>query len=78
VVLMELPDVAKVERLSLKPGDRLVLTADHPLDEHEFHALTEQMRAWARDLGLPEGGVIILEAGLSLQVLEAAAALCQA
>ena len=70
---MDLPDVAKVERLSLRPGDRLVLTTDHKLDGYEFHKLTEQVREWARDLGLPEGSILILEAGLSLQVLEAAA-----
>lgn len=69
----DLPEVAKVERLTLRPGDRLVLTVDHQLDDYEFRNLTEQAREWARDLGLPEGGVIILEAGLSLQVLEAAA-----
>ena len=67
---MELPEVAKIERLSLKPGDRLVLTVDHMLVDAEFDKLREQTRKWARDLGLPEGGVIILESGLSLQVLE--------
>lgn len=69
---MELPDVAKIERLSLPPGDRLVLTVDHLLDEYELHMLREQTREWARDLGLPEVVVIVLESGLSLQVLEGA------
>jgi hypothetical protein len=66
---VELPDVAKIERLSLKPGDRLVLSVDHRLSDAEFAWLTESVRAW----DLPEGSVIILEGGLSLQVLEAAA-----
>jgi hypothetical protein len=66
---MEFPDVAKIERLSLRPGDRLVLSVDHLLDDAELAGLREGVRAW----GLPEGSVIILEAGLSLQVLEAAA-----
>lgn len=70
---MELPDVAKVERLSLQPGDRLVVSASHPLDDFEWHVLCERLRDWARDAGLPEGSVLVLEAGLSLQVLEAAA-----
>jgi hypothetical protein len=65
---MEFPDVAKIERLSLRPGDRLVLSVDHPLDDVELTELAEGVRGW----GLPEGSVIILEAGLSLQVLEAA------
>ena len=69
---MERPDVAKAERLGLRPGDRLVLTVDHLLDEVEFSALREQVRELADNLGLPEGGVIILEGGVSLQVLEGA------
>jgi hypothetical protein len=70
---MELPDVARIERLSLRPGDRLVLTVDHPLDDAEFSVLLERTRELARDLGLPEGGVIILDSGTSLQVLEGTA-----
>jgi hypothetical protein len=70
---MEFPDVAKVERLSLRPGDRLVLTVDHQLDEEEFGQLAKRMNAWLRSAGVPEaeGRVLILEAGVSLQVLEA-------
>ena len=69
---MELPDVARVERLSLRPGDRLVLTCDHQLDDREWHVLSERMGAWAREVGLPKGGILILDAGMSLQMLEAA------
>ena len=71
----DLPEVAKVERLTLRAGDRLVVTVDHPMDEYEFHALTERLRAWLRSAGVTEidGRVLILEAGVSLQVLEAAA-----
>ena len=71
---MRLPrGIAKVERISLQPGDRLVLTADRRLDDEEFQVLCERTRAWVRSLGLPDGGVIVLEAGVSLQVLEAVA-----
>ena len=70
---MKLPGVAKIERLSLQPGDRLVLTVDRRLDDEEFQVLCERTRAWVRSLGLPDGGVIVLEAGVSLQVLEAVA-----
>jgi hypothetical protein len=69
---MELPEVSKVERLSLRPGDRLVLTVDRLVDDREFDVLRERVGEWAQGLGLPENGVVILEAGLSLQVLEAA------
>jgi hypothetical protein len=71
---MKLPrGIAKVERLSLQPGDRLVLTVDRRLDDEEFQEMCERTRAWVRSLGLPDGGVIVLEAGMSLQVLEAVA-----
>jgi hypothetical protein len=70
-VLMELPDVAKVERLSLRPGDRLVLSFDRYLDDAEFDEVTRRTREWVRDMGLPDGGVVVLEGGASLQVLEA-------
>lgn len=68
---MELPDVAKVERLGLRPGDRLVLTVDHMLQDDEYSQLASLMKKWTHGLGLPENGVLILEPGASLQVLEA-------
>jgi hypothetical protein len=67
-LLADIPDVARVERLSLRPGDRLVLTVARSLDDAEFCALREQVGA----LGFPEGSVLILDSGMSLQVLEAA------
>lgn len=66
---MELPDVATIERLSLRPGDRLVLSFDYQLDDTMFAALKEYVRGW----GLPEGSVIIIDSGARLQVLEAPA-----
>lgn len=67
---MEFPDVTKVERLTLRPGDRLVLSVDHELDDAGWAQVLDGVRRW----GLPEGSVIVLEAGLSLQVLAAAEA----
>jgi hypothetical protein len=64
---VELPDVAKIERLSLRPGDRLVLSFDYQLFDDEFAALTKYVRGW----GLPEGSVLIIDNGARLQVLEA-------
>jgi hypothetical protein len=63
---MHLPEVGTVERLSLRPGDRLVLTVPHPLDQAEFDSLWSAVATW----GMPEGvKVIILDSGMSLQVL---------
>ena len=63
---MNLPEVAKVERLSLRPGDRLVLSFDCRVSDEESDAILAEARAW----GLPEGTkVIILDRGQSLQVL---------
>lgn len=64
---MELPDVATIERLSLRPGDRLVLSYDYQLSDAEFAGIKRQVSTW----GLPEGSVIILDSGSRLQVLEA-------
>jgi hypothetical protein len=63
---MTLPEVATAARLSLRPGDRLVLSFDYRLDDASFDAVTEQVKTW----GLPEDvKVIILDQGQSLQVL---------
>jgi hypothetical protein len=69
---VELPDVAGIERLSLHPGDRLVLSLDCQLNDAEFASLKEYVRGW----GLPEGSVIIIDGGVHLQVLEAAWPAC--
>ena len=66
---MELPDVAKIERLTLKPGDRLVLSFDRYLSDAEYDGVREQVRLW----GLPPGGVLVLDGGAKLRVLEVAA-----
>jgi len=65
-VTFEIPHVESVERLSLRPGDRIVLTSASRLDDEQFAELSQHIKSW----GLPEDvKVIILEAGLSLQVL---------
>ena len=67
VDLSELPEVARVERLALKPGDRLVLTFRQHLEDADYDVIREHVRNW----GLPPGQVIILDGGASLRVLEA-------
>ena len=63
---MELPEVATAARLSLRPGDRLVLTFDARLTPEEYDTLSVQVKDW----GLPDDvKVIVLEGGATLQVL---------
>ena len=63
---MDLPEVASAARLSLRPGDRLVLSVAQRLSDYEFESLNEQVKTW----GLPDGvKIIILEQGMSLEVL---------
>lgn len=60
----ELLDVAEVERLTLNPGDMLVLKSPIRLSNDERAQLAEQLR-----LLLPDTKVIALEAGLDISVL---------
>ena len=63
---IELPEVAAVARLSLRPGDRLVLSFDSRLDEAQYDAVAQDVKGW----GLPEDvKVIVLDGGATLQVL---------
>jgi hypothetical protein len=63
---VDLPEVARVERLTLRPGDRVVVTVERHLTDAEFGDLRAQVRGW----GLPEGSVIIVSGGMTLSVLE--------
>jgi hypothetical protein len=60
-------DVASVERLTLRSGDRIVLNVNRRVSNAEFNELQKHVKdTW----GLPEGvKVIILEEGMSLEVL---------
>lgn len=63
---MELPEVAAAARLSLRPGDRLVLSFAERLDMAQYERLSQDVKGW----GLPEDvKVIILDGGATLQVL---------
>jgi hypothetical protein len=63
---MELPEVATAARLSLRPGDRLVLTFARPLTDAGYHSVLSQVKTW----NLPEDvKVIVLDSGADLKVL---------
>lgn len=60
------PEVAGVKRLSLRPGDRLVLSVEQRLTDEDYARLRDDVNGW----GLPEGvKVIVLDGGSKLQVL---------
>lgn len=65
---MNLPEVTEVQRLTVKPGDRLILRTDAKLSAAVAAALLEQVRA---RLGLPDDvRVVILDCGMSVEVAE--------
>lgn len=63
----QLPKITDVERLTLKPGDRIVVHVAEHIDEHKATALVKGLGAWLPD-GVP---VMIFSGGTTLTVLEA-------
>ena len=65
---MNLPEITAVERLTLKPGDRLVLRTDEKLSAKQFYQLREAVRA---NLDIPDDvPLLILSRGMSVEVVE--------
>jgi len=65
----DLPEITEVQRLTLKPGDRLVVRTDEKLSDQTADRLRERLHAW---LGLPDDvRVLILDRGVSIEVVEA-------
>jgi hypothetical protein len=62
----DLLDLIEVERLTLEPGDTLVLKCSRLLTAAEFDAIGEQFKA-----NLPGTKVLILEGSVDLAVLRA-------
>ena len=63
-----LPEITEVQRLTLKPGDRLVVHTDEKLTVEQFYRLREIVRA---NLEIPDDvPLIILSRGMSLEVVE--------
>jgi hypothetical protein len=61
-------DITDVQRLTLKPGDRIVVRTDAKLSAQTADGLLERVRA---GLGIPDDvHVVILDSGMSLEVVE--------
>lgn len=61
---MGLSPVTEVQRLELKPGDRIVLRTGTRLSMHEADILRSRISAW-----LPPGvKILILDQGMTLEV----------
>jgi hypothetical protein len=61
-------EITEVQRLTLKPGDRLVVRTDERLDAATGARLREVLRA---RLGIPDDvPFAILDRGMSLEVVE--------
>ncbi len=66
--MTELPEITEVQRLVLKPGDRLVIRADEVLSAATAARLTEMARERLNlDADVP---VFVLGQGMSLEVVE--------
>lgn len=65
---MNLPEITEVQRLALKPGDRIVIRADQVLTAQQAAELTQMARVRLR---LPKDApVFVLGKGMSLEVVE--------
>ena len=64
----QLPEITEVQRLTVKPGDRLIIRTDAKLRADTAAHLLEVVRA---RLGLPDDvRVVILDSGMSAEVVE--------
>lgn len=62
---MDLPEIAEVKRLVLRPGDRLVLRLDRDLDDQEAGMLMGRLRATLGE----DVPVLVLGPGADIEVL---------
>jgi len=61
----ELPEITDVQRLTLKPGDRLAVRVDRRLTPETAARIREVVEA-----AYPGVPVLVLEPGMSLEVVE--------
>jgi hypothetical protein len=61
---VDLPEIAEVKRLTVRPGDKLVVRLVRRPDEHEAHEIRERVQAI---LGAP---VLVLGPDADLEVIE--------
>lgn len=65
---MNLPEITAAERLTLRPGDALVIRFPGQISRHEADRVTARVRATLKlDDAIP---VLILPAGASAEVVE--------
>lgn len=65
---MDLPEITEVKRLSLRPGDRVVLRFDDVLNPEQVEEVQEAMRHAFGDLD-PMPKVIVLDGGADIEVV---------
>jgi hypothetical protein len=64
----QLPEITEVQRLTVKPGDRLIIRTDAKLSAQTAEYLLERVR---HRLDLPDGvRVVVLDSGMSMEVVE--------
>jgi hypothetical protein len=67
--MSDLPEITEVQRLTVKPGDRLIIRTDAELRADTAAYLLDVVRA---RLALPDDvRVVILDSGMSIEVVEA-------
>ena len=64
----QLPEISEVQRLTVKPGDRLIIRTDAKLRDDTAAYLLERVR---HRFDLPDDvRVVILDSGMSMEVVE--------
>jgi hypothetical protein len=64
----QLPEITDIQRLALKPGDRLIVRTDEKLSDQTAAALRTRLHSW---LGIPDDvRILILDRGVSIEVIE--------
>lgn len=60
------PEVTEIKRLTIRPGDRIIITCDKPLDEYEHETIRDRCR---EILALPDDiPLLVLPGGMDLKV----------
>ncbi len=60
-----LPEITEVQRLTLKPGDRIIVRVPARIDEATADRIKDRLRALLGDVQ-----VLVLDSGMSLEVAE--------
>jgi len=64
---MNLPEITEVQRLALRPGDRIIVRSTERLDMATADRMKDRVRAV---LGLPDGfPVLVMDGGMSLEAV---------